>query len=593
MPAFSEFIKEQNINYTFAKFDHFKDMSFEKGQRSMSMPPRPSLRPEEIGEVITSQIGGTLGAVGLSGMQESVDMHVQAAVEEVNDIIDGQKKKMKYMLALAKLRRSVRGERRGGRRKVVTPDQPTAKLLNALALLDNVSQHKINNPATEDIGDVIKDDPEYAEHVAAKAVEGLGKSWSDWLVSLFESIWGGIKQIWKFITSNIKFVAATILVIYVAYQAYVTGGITEGLSVIGDQLHGLGQTIMDALSSVGGVAKTWLVDNPVWFGKSVLGQDVELSYFRQKLLDGFYKQKMSALTGGLVQDVKQTAGAIGASGAIGKAITAATTGKAVSTAALVKGASASIIAIATSWMGIALLGFAVVGTGIGKYQLDAEYETMRFDLLQEQRDEHLAYVQKGLDYMPYVASALLTFAAYKMRHIGVVRKFASPENVQWLSNNIGGWLKIAIQAQRNYNKYERAVNRKLANAKSSVIIGATGFIGFDNLSQAMRSDMQNNFFRMDGGIDRLRRKLTTLDGASEDDETERIKTEKALSDVENKKQAMQNMMELKLKQIEEKCKDGSISEADLDSILNKPRDTLRQVTEEQPPRDAFRISLRF
>ena len=79
--------------------------------------------------------------------------------------------------------------------------------------------------------------------------------------------------------------------------------------------------------------------------------------------------------------------------------------------------------------------------------------------------------------------------------------------------------------------------------------------------------MQNNFFRMDGGIDRLRRKLTTLDGTSEDDEKERIRTEKALSDVENKKQAMQNMMELKLKQIEEKCKDGSISEADLDSIL--------------------------
>ena len=69
--------------------------------------------------------------------------------------------------------------------------------------------------------------------------------------------------------------------------------------------------------------------------------------------------------------------------------------------------------------------------------------------------------------------------------------------------------------------------------------------------------------------------LQHLDGASEDDETERIKTEKALSDVENKKQAMQNMMELKLKQIEEKCKDGSVSEADLDSILNKPRDTLR------------------
>lgn len=586
MPAFSEFIKEQNINYTFAKFDHFKDMSFEKGQRSMSMPPRPPLRPEEIGEVITSQIGETLGAVGLSGMQESVDMHVQAAVEEVNDIIDGQKKKMKYMLALAKLRRSVRGERRNGRRKAVTPDQPTAKLLNALALLDNVSQHKINNPATEDIGDVIKDDPDYAEHVAAKAVEGLGKSWSDWLVSLFESIWGGIKQIWKFITSNIKFVAATILVIYVAYQAYVNGGITEGLSVIGDQLQGLGQTIMGALSSVGGVAKTWLVDNPVWFGKSILKFDVELSYFRQLQLDGFYAQKMAALTGGLVSDVKQTAGAIGATGAIGKAITAATTGKAVTTAALVKGASASIIAIATSWIGVTLLGFAVVGTGIGKYQLDTEYESMRLDLLQQQRSENLAY-------LGYTISFLASSVAIKMNYIRLLQKFVSPETAQWIADNTAGWVQLGIQAQRNYIKYERTVNRSLARAKSTAIIGATGFIGFENLSQAMRDDMQNNFFRMDGGIDRLRRKLTTLDGASEDDETERIRTEKALSDVENKKQAMQNMMELKLKQIEGKCKDGSISEADLDSILNKPRDTLRQVTEEQPPRDAFRISLRF
>ena len=125
MPAFSDFVKSQDIGYKFSKFVHFKNDK----ARSMSMPPRrQALTPDEIGEAIKTQLGG----LGL-GLEESVSGHVNAAVEEVNDILDIQKEKSKFLECACKLRRAVK------RRKTIA--NPTQDFLNALGHLDNVERN--------------------------------------------------------------------------------------------------------------------------------------------------------------------------------------------------------------------------------------------------------------------------------------------------------------------------------------------------------------------------------------------------------------------------------------------------------------------
>jgi hypothetical protein len=111
MPTFREFLAENNVAYSFKTFDQLKGMA-------QPIPVgQPDLKPKDIGDAINETVSDTLSAFGMSGTAEDLRDHVDAAVEEVQDIIDGQRKKVKFVASAAEVKKTVDKLRKGKKKK--------------------------------------------------------------------------------------------------------------------------------------------------------------------------------------------------------------------------------------------------------------------------------------------------------------------------------------------------------------------------------------------------------------------------------------------------------------------------------------------
>ena len=183
MPTFREFLAENNVAYSFKTFDQLKGMA------QPILPGQPDLKPKDIGDAINDTVADTLSAFGMSGTAEDLRDHVNTAVEEVQDIIDGQTKKVKFVASAAGLKKTVDKLRKKRKRRSNTI--MIKKLLKSLSKLDSVVEHDKNNPAQKDIGQSILSDKEHAKHIVGTAVEALSEkkpteSWGTWLINLFK-----------------------------------------------------------------------------------------------------------------------------------------------------------------------------------------------------------------------------------------------------------------------------------------------------------------------------------------------------------------------------------------------------------------------
>ena len=124
MPTFREFLTENNIPYSFKTIEHLKEIP-----HSSQLTGQPKLEPKDIGDAINDTVASTLSPLGMSGTAEDLRDHVNTAVEEVQDVIDGQVKKTKFVVAAAEFKKTVdKLKSKGKKRKNVLMVKKLIKL---------------------------------------------------------------------------------------------------------------------------------------------------------------------------------------------------------------------------------------------------------------------------------------------------------------------------------------------------------------------------------------------------------------------------------------------------------------------------------
>ena len=102
MPTFRQYLKQNKIAYAFRTFEHLKELP------DLDVTPAriPPMTLQQIGDGISSVVGSALSTAGMSETAANLTENVNAAVEEVDDIIKGQGKKLDFLDKAAKVQKT-------------------------------------------------------------------------------------------------------------------------------------------------------------------------------------------------------------------------------------------------------------------------------------------------------------------------------------------------------------------------------------------------------------------------------------------------------------------------------------------------------
>ncbi len=488
MPTFREFLAENNVAYSFKTFDQLKGMA-------QPIPVgQPDLKPKDIGDAINETVSDTLSAFGMSGTAEDLRDHVDAAVEEVQDIIDGQRKKVKFVASAAGLKKTVdKLRKRKKRRKNVLMIK---KLLKSLSKLDSVVEHDKNNPAQKDIGQSILSDKEHAKHIVGNAVEALSEkkpteSWGTWLINLFKKLWGGIKSIWKFIQSNIKIIASVILIVWVVWSAYTTGSLTDGGRMMSQQVVAVANTAWGACVGIFQSGYQWIMDYPVWFVKSAVGKTDILSFSRETLARVKAYERKAGFAKAALGDV----GYLGGLAALLKA-------SGLGSAAI--GAVGAAFGMTPAGAGVLVLA-AVVGTGAGSVSvlsdsMDASY---RQDLLYEQQLYNAAILGSILLTL-YKRCAVADYIRQALVKVGI-----KEENARSYIKIGESLAQMGSDAYKANIKLKKRTNRIMRKTYGKILAAGTSAMGAEQFAGAVEYDMNGSLLALEGKFNRYRERIET------------------------------------------------------------------------------------
>lgn len=597
MPTFKEFLTENNIPYSFKTIEHLKDIP-----HSSQLTGQPKLEPKDIGDAINDTVASTLSSFGMSGTAEDLRDHVNTAVEEVQDIIDGQIKKTKFVISTAKLNKSVTKSKRKKRKNVLM----VKKLLKSLGKLDNVIEHEKNNPAQKEIGKSLLNDEENTEHIISEATKSLNEkkpteSWGSWLMNFFQRIWGGVKAIWNFIRSNIKIIAGVIMIIWVVYTSFTAGGLSAGLEVMSEQITSIATAAWQACQGIFDFGYTWLIKNPTWFVKSAFGKTDQLSAAYEELAR-FEAAKRKFEIG---------AGAAGSFGLLATYIGGSWVGTALASSAM------TAFGLTPLGAGVMVLSAAAGVTGglVSEYS-NAMDDRYRQDLLLEQQTVNFNYLVWTLGGILSVITSTGVFriAYYKyMKKYGIKKKDAD----KYLSAAKSA-TNIAVDTYRANIKFKRKLNRIIMKSQQRVVGMGTRTLGFDKLADAVDYDANQSCLRLDSKFMKWREKyLTTGEDFEGDFELKKLKVKEQEMKLEQKKMLTKVYMREQLSKLKTEVVSGmSLTEENLNKFLEDlSRDTDNEIkenlfadeesagelsdtpTEEMPPMSglitASRIRLRF
>lgn len=597
MPTFKEFLTENNIPYSFKTIEHLKDIP-----HSSQLTGQPKLEPKDIGDAINDTVASTLSSFGMSGTAEDLRDHVNTAVEEVQDIIDGQIKKTKFVISTAKLNKSVTKSKRKKRKNVLM----VKKLLKSLGKLDNVIEHEKNNPAQKEIGKSLLNDEENTEHIISEATKSLNEkkpteSWGSWLMNFFQRLWGGVKAIWNFIRSNIKIIAGVIMIIWVVYTSFTAGGLSAGLEVMSEQITSIATAAWQACQGIFDFGYTWLIKNPTWFVKSAFGKTDQLSAAYEDL----------ARVEAAKRKFEIGAGAAGSFGLLATYIGGSWVGTALASSAM------TAFGLTPLGAGVMVLSAATGVTGglVSEYS-NAMDDRYRQDLLLEQQTVNFNYLVWTLGGILSVITSTGVFriAYYKyMKKYGIKKKDAD----KYLSAAKSA-TNIAVDTYRANIKFKRKLNRIIMKSQQRVVGMGTRMLGFDKLADAVDYDANQSCLRLDSKFMKWREKyLTTGEDFEGDFELKKLKVKEQEMKLEQKKMLTKVYMREQLSKLKTEVVSGmSLTEENLNKFLEDlSRDTDNEIkenlfadeesagelsdtpTEEMPPMSglitASRIRLRF
>lgn len=533
MPTFREFLAENNVAYSFKTFDQLKGVA-------QPIPVgQPDLKPSDIGDAINDTVAGALAAVGMSETAENLRDHVDTAVEEVQDIIDGQRKKVKFVVSAAGLKKTVdKLRKKRKRRKNVLL---TKKLLRALSKLDNVVEHDKNNPAQKDIGQSLLSDKEHAKHIVGNAVEALSEkkpteSWGTWLINLFKKLWGGIKSIWKFIKSNIKIIASVILIVWVVWSAYTTGSLTDGVRMMSQQVVTVANTAWEACVGIFQSGYQWIMDYPVWFVKSAAGKTDQLSAGFEEIVR--------------LKSVKDRKGLrLGAAGSFGTA-SAIISSSSIGSAA----ASAAAAAFGLTTMGAGTLVLAAAAgvtaalTDDYGASMDAAY---RQDQLLEQSQMHF-------NLLVGIVGAIWSLGVVQVSYYRCTKKYGIKEkDARKYLNTVGSLASYAADLHMANLKFKRKKNRIFMKAQQKFVEGGARLLGLEEFADAVHYEANESCLALDSKFMRWKEKtLTTGEDFEGQFEMNKIKVAEQEQKKNNKIELTQEYVKEQLEKLKDEVDGG-------------------------------------
>lgn len=561
MPTFREFLTENNIPYSFKTIEHLKDIP-----HSSQLSGQPKLEPKDIGDAINNTVASTLSSFGMSGTAEDLRDHVNTAVEEVQDVIDGQIKKTKFVVSAAKLNKLVTKSKRKRRKNVLM----VKKLLKSLGKLDNVIEHEKNNPAQKEIGKSLLNDEENTEHIISEATKSFNEkkpteSWGSWLMNFFQRLWGGVEAIWNFIRSNIKIIAGVIMIIWVVYTSFTAGGLSAGLEVMSEQITSIATAAWQACQGIFDFGYTWLIKNPTWFVKSAFGQTDQLYAAYEEL----------ARAEATKRKIEIGAAAAGSFGILTTYIGGSWVGTVLTSYAMTAfgltplGAGVIVLSAATG----------VAGGLVSEYS-NAMGDRYRQDLLLEQQTVNFNYLVWTLEGIFTVITSTYVFqiAYYKyMKKYGIKKKDAD----KYLSAAKSA-TNIAVDTYRANIKFKRKLNRIIMKSQQRVVGMGTRSLGFDKLADAVDYDANQSCLRLDSKFMKWREKyLTTGEDFEGEFELKKLKVKEQEMKLEQKKTLTKVYMREQLSKLKTEVDNGmSLTKENLNKFLEDlSRDTDNEIKE--------------
>jgi hypothetical protein len=530
MPTFRQYLKQNKIAYAFKTFAHLKEL-----QPPTALPAgQPSMSLQQIGDAVNQTVGGALSTAGMSETAANLAENVNAAVEEVDDILKGQRKKVDFVGKAVKVQKTAEKLKR----------KPTPKrgrriqreVMQALMALDRVEEHEDDNPAQKKIGKAVLSDPEHMEHLIASTVEAMHEkapteSWGRWLLNLFRKLWGGVTAIWNFIRSNTKIIASVILIVYIVYAAYTQGfqqlvsSASAAAASISEQVVTVANWIWQACQGIFDFGFKWLIQFPIWFIQSILGQTNELYKLSEmKARANLFENRMK-FGAALLNPASVSAG----SGFVATA--------------------AAWFGISTGGLGLAALAAAAAGAETVAQTANANY---RQDLVSQDREFNFTVLIGILSFVYSLRSVKMAFLR-RAKKMGI-----SEEKAQTYYNTIGTLSSLGATGFRTKLRIERRINRLFSDVQMSTIANASQFVGLNEFGNAVRRSNNNTWFGMNSKLNAFTMRLQTGDVIER--EMNDIKIHQAMQTRDFKQKMMSAYTDAQLEKLEEKAieKDGQL-----------------------------------
>ena len=486
MPTFRQYLKQNKIAYEFKTFAHLKEL-----QPPTALPAgQPSMSLQEIGDAVNQTVGGALSTAGMSETAANLAENVNAAVEEVDDILKGQRKKADFVARVQKFQEAVEKLKRNPTSQ--NERRSVKKMMQALIALNRAEEHEDDNPAQKKIGKAVLSDPEHMEHLIASTVEAMHEkapteSWGRWLLNLFRKLWGGVTAIWNFIRSNTKIIASVILIVYIVYAAYTQGfqqlvsSASASAASISEQVVTVANWIWQACQGIFDFGFKWLIEFPIWFIQSILGQTDKLYYWHEAMAQA-----------ALWENRKN----------YGMNILTATA------------AGSGFVRTAAAWLGITTGGLglaALTAVAAGAQAVAGEYYAQnadsyyRRDLLSQDREFNFTVLITILRYVYYTNY-------FKMKFLSCAKKFGmSEEKAQATYNIVGTSAGVAATGFTMKLKIDRKINRLFSNTHTSMFANAIQLVGFADFANTVRRSNNNTWFGMNSKLNAFTTRLQTGD----------------------------------------------------------------------------------
>lgn len=547
MPTFREFLAEDNVAYSFKTFDQLKGIA-------QPIPAgQPDLKPKDIGDAINDTVADTLSAFGMSGAAEDLRDHVDTAVEEVQDIIDGQTKKVKFVASAAGLKKTVDKLRKKRKRKKNV--LMVKKLLKALTKLDSVVEHDKNNPAQKDIGQSLLSDKEHAKHIVGTAAEALSEkktteSWGTWLINLFKKLWGGIKSIWKFIKSNIKIIASVILIVWVVWSAYTTGSLTDGVRMMSQQVVTVANTAWEACVGIFQSGYQWIMDYPVWFVKSAFNKTDQLSAGFEEIV----RLKAVERSKGLRM------GAAGSFASVSAIISSSSIGTAAASAA------AAAFGLTPMGAGTLVLAAAAGVTGALTDDYGASMDaSFRQDQLLEQSQMHFKQLVG-------IVGAIWSLGVVQVMYYRCMKKRGIKEkDARKYLNTVGSLASYAADLHMSNLKFKRKKNRIFMKAQQKFVEGGARLLGLEEFADAVHYEANESCLALDSKFMRWKEKtLTTGEDFEGQFEMNKIKVAEMEQKKNNKVELTQEYVTEQLEKLKDEVEGGmQLTKENLNKFIDR------------------------